>query len=197
MVDEFLTLAYFREKELPVVLFRLFNTVGPRQTGRYGMVIPRFVQQAIRGEPLTVYGDGEQSRCFLHVSDAVRAILALADCPDALGQVFNVGSTEEITIRDLAWRVLHTVDEVREQRTGTPPIPPSNKHVRLVPYEEAYTTGFEDMRQRMPDISKMQQYTGWEPQHNLTQILRDVVGSFLDEALSAAPLPNDTLRTIS
>jgi UDP-glucose 4-epimerase len=170
MVDEFLALAYAREQALPVVLFRLFNTVGPRQTGRYGMVIPRFVQQALQGEPLTVYGDGQQSRCFLHVSDAVRAILALEACPEAVGNVFNIGSTENMTIYDLAQHVLAAVDATRGA-----PATGNDARILLVPYEEAYTAGFEDMRQRVPNIDKIRQYTGWEPHLTLEHILRDVI----------------------
>jgi UDP-glucose 4-epimerase len=172
MVDEFLALAYAREQALPVVLFRLFNTVGPRQTGRYGMVIPRFVQQALQGEPLTVYGDGQQSRCFLHVSDAVRAILALEACPEAVGQVFNIGSTENMTIYGLAQHVLAAVDATRGA-----PAAGSDARILLVPYEEAYTAGFEDMRERVPNISKIQQYTGWAPSLTLEHILRDVIAT--------------------
>jgi len=165
MVDEFLALAYYREKGLPVVVFRLFNTVGPRQTGQYGMVIPRFVQQAIKSEPLRVYGNGEQSRCFLHVHDAVEAILALADCSQAVGQVFNIGSTEEITIMELARRILRRAEGSQGALKG--------KIVR-VPYEEAYAEGFEDMRKRVPDISKIRAYTGWTPKHNLEETLIEI-----------------------
>jgi len=165
MVDEFLALAYHREKGLPVVVFRLFNTVGPRQTGQYGMVIPRFVQQALKSEPLRVYGNGRQTRCFLHVHDAVEAILALADCSQAVGQVFNIGSTEEITIMELAHRILGRA----EKRQGAP----EGKIVR-VPYEEAYAVGFEDMRKRVPDISKIKEFTGWTPKHNLEETLIDI-----------------------
>jgi UDP-glucose 4-epimerase len=170
MVDEFLALAYFREKDLPVVIFRLFNTVGPRQTGRYGMVIPRFVNQALRGEPLTVYGDGQQSRCFLHVHDAVEAILALADTPRAVGEVFNIGSTEEVTILDLAHRVLETVARLGYQPENRP-----HKPVKLIPYEEAYTEGFEDMQRRVPDIKRLQAVGGWSARYTLDEILADVI----------------------
>jgi UDP-glucose 4-epimerase len=165
MVDEFLALAYHREKGLPVVVFRLFNTVGPRQTGQYGMVIPRFVKQALNGEPLRVYGTGRQSRCFLHVHDAVEAILALAECSPAVGQVFNIGSTEEIAIMELARRILGRA----EKQYGIP----AGKIVR-VPYEEAYAIGFEDMRKRVPDISKIKEYTGWAPKHTLEETLVDI-----------------------
>jgi UDP-glucose 4-epimerase len=164
MVDEFLGLAYYRQKGLPVIICRLFNTVGPRQTGRYGMVVPRFVRQALGREPLTVYGDGKQSRCFVHVRDAVEALISLIDCPEALGEVFNIGSTEEVTISDLAHRVLQAVDS-------------GDARIVFVPYEEAYATGFEDMYRRVPDISKIGRYTGWKPTHSLTEIVRDVVSS--------------------
>jgi len=166
-VDEFLALAYHRQMELPVVVFRLFNTVGPRQTGRYGMVVPRFVRQALAGEPLTVYGDGTQTRCFLHVADAVRAIVALAESPDAVGQVFNVGSTEEISILELARRVLALAGETAA-RDG---------HIRFVPYDEAYGggAGFEDMRRRVPDTSKIRRLTGWARQTSLDETLASVI----------------------
>jgi UDP-glucose 4-epimerase len=161
MVDEFLGLAYQQEKHLPVVVFRLFNTVGPRQTGQYGMVIPRFVQQALNGEPLRVFGDGQQSRCFLHVTDAVRAIIALGERPEAVGGVFNIGSTEEISIEHLAQRVI----ALTEAHTA----------LEHIPYEEAYAVGFEDMRQRVPDLAKIQALTGWQPEHSLEEILQDVI----------------------
>jgi UDP-glucose 4-epimerase len=169
MVDEFLGLAYQQEKGLPVVVFRLFNTVGPRQTGRYGMVIPRFVEQALQGQPLTVYGDGRQSRCFLHVHDAVQAILALADTPQAVGQVFNIGSTEETRILDLARRVLEVVDRNGQGSAE------AGERLQLIPYEEAYAEGFEDMERRVPDISRIHGLTGWQPTRSLDGILEDVV----------------------
>lgn len=176
MLDEFLALAYHREQHLPVVLFRLFNTVGPRQRGRYGMVIPRFVRQALRGEPLTVFDDGQQSRCFLHVGDAVRAIVALAQSEPAIGQVFNVGSQEEVTILDLAQRVLAKVDTYHAARLPAAPSPLAEPRIQFVPYAEAYQTpDFEDMRQRMPDLSKIYQYVGWQPHCTLDTILDDVV----------------------
>jgi UDP-glucose 4-epimerase len=167
MVDEFLALAYFREKGLPVVIFRLFNTVGPRQTGQYGMVIPRFVQQAIRGEAITVYGDGLQSRCFLHVGDAVEAIMALAECPEAVGQVLNVGATDEVSIEELAEKVRWLSMQKRKNQSAG--------DIIHVPYEKAYAIGFEDMYRRVPDISKIKKYTGWEPKRYLDQILQEVV----------------------
>ncbi len=150
MLDEFLALAYWREQNLPTVIFRLFNTVGPRQTGRYGMVVPRFVGQALRGEPLTVYGDGTQSRAFCDVADVVRAIIGLAEHPNAVGQVFNIGNTREITIRDLAALVKRVLD--------------SPSDIVFIPYEEAYGPGFEDMKRRVPDISKIRALLGWEPE---------------------------------
>lgn len=171
MVDEFLGLAYHREKGLPVVVFRLFNTVGPRQTGQYGMVVPRFVQQALRGEPLSVYGDGQQARCFMHVRDAVRALIALAGCPQAAGQVFNIGTTEETTILGLAQRVLQLVSERQGQ-------PPDTTRITYIPYSEAYASGFEDMRRRVPSIEKIGAFVGWQPRLSLDEILRDVIDEF-------------------
>jgi UDP-glucose 4-epimerase len=160
MVDEFLGLAYFRQYGLPVVVLRLFNTVGPRQTGRYGMVIPRLVRQALLGQPLTVFGDGAQQRCFCDVHDAVKAIEDLANHPDAGGQVFNVGGTEEISIKDLADRVLK--------------ITASNSPITFVPYAEAYAPGFEDMQRRVPDISRIGSLTGWKPTIGLDETLATV-----------------------
>ncbi len=191
MVDEFLGLAYYRQKGLPVTIFRLFNTVGPRQTGYYGMVVPRLVQQALRGEALTVYGDGQQSRCFLHVYDAVKAIIGLVDCPQAVGQVFNVGSTEEVTILELATRVLDAVDAsnsdiVRALQVNGNGHAPSNDRIVFVPYAQAYAPGFEDMRRRVPEISKVYEYIGWQPQHTLQDILRDVIVSFENKEIAAA-----------
>jgi UDP-glucose 4-epimerase len=157
MVDEFLGLAYHQEYGLPVVLFRLFNTVGPRQTGRYGMVIPRFFGQALRGEPITVYGDGTQSRCFCDVSDSVRAIIGLAQHPEAPGRLYNIGGTEEIRIRDLA----ELVKVVAE----------SSSEIVYIPYAEAYARGFEDMLRRVPDTSRIEALLDWHPQIPLDQIL--------------------------
>lgn len=171
MVDEFLGLAYYSEYGLPVVVFRLFNTVGPRQVGRYGMVIPRFVRQALQGETLTVYGDGQQSRCFMHVHDAVRAIIGLAGHPDAVGKVFNVGNHEEITILDLARRVLAAV-----HRTHDLPAP-DDPRIQRIPYEQAYAAGFDDMRRRVPDVSRIHALLGWQPQHTLDDILQDVIAT--------------------
>ena len=163
LLDEFLALAYYREKQLPVTVVRLFNTVGQRQTGRYGMVVPRFVQAAVRGAPLTIYGDGQQSRCFCHVSDAVRALVELPRHPAAVGQVFNIGSTEEVTIRSLAQRV--------RALSG------NRSELRYVPYDEAYAKGFEDMRRRVPSLAKIRKLIGWQPTKDLEEILRLVIAA--------------------
>ncbi len=174
MVDEFLALAYYRERDLPVIVARLFNTVGPRQTGRYGMVIPRFLTQALRGQPITVYGDGAQSRCFCDVSDVVLALMGLALHPDAVGRVYNVGSTEEVTILELAHRV-KTVT-----RSASP--------IQLIPYDQAYAPGFEDMRRRVPETTRVRNLLGWEPRVPLDEILARVA-SFMasyDSPRSAA-----------
>jgi UDP-glucose 4-epimerase len=160
-LDEYLALAYWKERRLPVVIGRLFNTVGPRQTSRYGMVIPTLVRQAIAGQPITVYGDGTQRRCFCHVKDVVSALADLMHRDDAYGEVFNVGSTEEISIVDLAHRV--------REAAG------SDSEIVFVPYDEAYEEGFEDMRRRLPDIGKLQRLLGWQPTRGLSQILADVV----------------------
>jgi UDP-glucose 4-epimerase len=160
-MDEFLALAYGKRDALPVVIARLFNTVGPRQAGCYGMVVPRLVRQALAGEPLTVYGDGRQSRCFCHVADVVRALVGLGCEPRAVGEVFNVGSTEEVTIRALAERVVALAG--------------SRSEIVLVPYAEAYEAGFEDMRRRVPAIDKIAARLGWLPQATLDDILRDVI----------------------
>lgn len=160
-VDEILAYAYHRERGLPTVVVRFFNTVGPRQSPAYGMVLPRLVRQALKGEDLTVYGDGTQTRCFCHVSDVVDAVVRLLDEPAAEGDVFNVGSTEEISIKDLAGRVIDI--------TGSP------SGIRLVPYEEAYEEGFEDMKRRVPDIGKIRRLVGWEPRRNLDEIIKSIV----------------------
>ena len=160
-LDEWLALAYLREKKVPVVVARFFNTVGPRQTGRYGMVLPNFVSQALAGEPITVFGTGTQSRCFGHVFDAVEAILRLIAAPAAVGQVVNVGNDEEVTILQLAERV--------REATG------SNSEIRLVPYTEAYPEGFEDMHRRVPDVRKLERMIGFRPRTPLAQIITAVV----------------------
>ena len=161
MVDEFMGLAYHHQYGLPVVILRLFNTIGPRQTGRYGMVVPRFVRRALMGEPLEVYGDGSQSRCFTDVADVVGAIAGLAEHPEALGQVINIGATEEITIQALAERIL--------QLSG------SRSAIQHVPYDEAYAPGFEDMARRVPNIEKIQSLLGYNPKYSLDQTLQRVI----------------------
>jgi len=160
MVDEFLGLAYYHKYGLPVIIARLFNTVGPRQTGRYGMVIPRFVSEALNDDPIVVYGDGTQSRCFCDVEDTIRALVALLEHPDAVGKVFNIGSIEEISILDLAKRVKN--------------ITQSHSPIEFLSYDEAYAPGFEDMKRRVPDINRIQSLVGWRPNHTLDDILRRV-----------------------
>ena len=159
-IDEFLALAYWKERHLPVIIVRLFNTVGPRQTGRYGMVIPSLVRQALTGEPMTVFGDGEQLRAFTHVADVVGALIALAQHPDAIGQVINIGNTEEVSIRLLAERV--------RALSG------SKSPIKLVPYDEAYESGFEDMPRRLPDLRKISALIGYKPRYTLDDILVEV-----------------------
>lgn len=170
-IDEFLGLAYFRQFGLPVIVMRFFNTVGPRQTGRYGMVVPRFVRQALRNQPLQVYGDGRQSRCFADVADVVRAVIGLAEHPAAVGQVFNVGSTEEVTIQQLAEKVIAL--------TG------SQSPIERIPYEQAYAPGFEDMRRRVPSLEKINRLIGYTPQYTLEDTLRRVI-AYERERLSAS-----------
>jgi len=165
-IDEFLALAYWRERKLPTVIVRLFNTVGPRQTGQYGMVVPTFVKQALTGRPITIHGEGNQSRCFAHVGDVVRAIVALMDHPAAVGEVFNIGSDEEVTIRGLAERV--------KELTG------SQSEIITIPYELAYGEGFEDMPRRVPDIAKAGRLIGYRPSRSLDQILESVIAFFRD-----------------
>jgi len=160
-IDEFLALAYWKEKRLPVVVVRLFNTVGPRQTGQYGMVLPTFVRQALAEQPITVFGDGTQSRSFTYVADVVDALIKLADEPRAVGEVFNIGNTEEVSIQALAERV----------RTLTG----SRSPIELIPYDEAYEAGFEDMPRRVPDISKIGALIGYRPRLGLDEIIRTVI----------------------
>jgi len=160
-LDEWLALAYLREKGVPVTILRFFNVVGPRQTGRYGMVLPNFARQALLGEPITVYGSGDQSRCFGHVRDAIEATIRLASCPEAVGQVVNVGSAEEVTIRQLAERV--------RAQAG------SSSEIRTIPYAEAYAEGFEDMLRRVPDVAKLERLTGFRPRTPLDQTIADVL----------------------
>ncbi len=160
-IDEFLAMAYWRERSLPTIVVRLFNTVGPRQTGCYGMVVPRLVSQALKGEPLTVYGTGRQTRCFCHVADVVRALFTLMSDESAYGNVFNVGATTEVSIIDLAQRII--------ELTG------SDSDISLIPYDEAYGEGFEDMYRRVPDIAKLQAIIGWNPTRSVEDVVRDVV----------------------
>ncbi|CAB5043221.1 MAG: NAD-dependent epimerase/dehydratase family protein [Actinobacteria bacterium] len=159
-IEEILAYSYWREKGLPAVIVRLFNTVGPRQVGHYGMVIPRFVEQALRGLPITVYGDGSQRRCFCHVADSVEALLGLAGSTEAEGRVFNVGAQREITIADLARTIC--------ERTG------SASELIFIPYDEAYEHGFEDMERRVPDTARVNGLLGWKPERSLEQIIDDV-----------------------
>jgi UDP-glucose 4-epimerase len=163
-LDEFLALAYWKEKRLPVVIGRLFNTVGPRQTGRYGMVLPTFVSQALEGEPLTVYGDGQQSRCFGYVGDVVEAIIRLVQSEAAVGEVVNIGNDDEITIRDLALLV--------KARTG------SSSELQFIPYDQAYEVGFEDMTRRVPCVDKLVRITDFRPSTPLTTIIDKVIAYF-------------------
>ncbi len=161
MLDEFLAIAHWKERRLPTVIGRLFNTVGPRQTGRYGMVIPNFVAQALAGRPITVFGDGTQQRCFCHVSDVVRALADLMERDDVYGEVFNVGSQNEVRIMELA-------EKVKEAAA-------SSSEIKLVPYDEAYEEGFEDMQRRIPDTTRIKDRIGWEPTKSLEEILDDVI----------------------
>jgi Nucleoside-diphosphate-sugar epimerases len=160
-IDEFLALAYLHEKKLPVVIARLFNTVGPRQTGQYGMVVPRFVQQALLNHPITVYGDGKQSRCFGYVGDIVEAIVKLMDNDKCIGQIYNIGTNEEITIYNLAKKVKELTN--------------SESKIKLIPYEEAYEEGFEDMKRRIPDLSKAGRDIDYKPKVSLTRILQEII----------------------
>jgi nucleoside-diphosphate-sugar epimerase len=160
-LDEWLGLAYARERKIPVIVARFFNTVGPRQTGRYGMVLPNFAAQAVRGEPITVFGDGTQSRCFGHVKDSVEAVMRLLDYRDAPGQVFNVGTDREVTIGDLAEMVRKTAN--------------SDSEIVHISYEDTYAEGFEDMQRRVPDVTKLKEATGFAPNTTLEAIVQDVV----------------------
>lgn len=163
-IDEFLGLAYHHEKKLPIIIVRLFNTIGPRQTGRYGMVVPTFVQQALLGHPITVFGDGEQTRCFANVKDVVWAMAELSQKPEAEGQVFNVGTDELISINDLASKTRELCN--------------SKSEIQHIPYDEAYESGFEDMGRRMPDISKLKKAIGFKPKYNLDQTINEIIEFF-------------------
>jgi nucleoside-diphosphate-sugar epimerase len=175
-LDEFLALSYWKEKKLPVIVVRLFNTVGPRQTGRYGMVLPNFVKAALDNDPVSVYGDGKQSRCFCDVRDTVEALVRLIDSPQAVGEVVNVGNTEEISIEGLARLV--------KQRTG------SSSAIEFVPYDKAYEPGFEDMMRRVPSVEKLQAITGFRPQIPLTEIIDRVAAYFQQRTTAAAMAPS-------
>jgi len=174
-IDEFLGLAYYHQFGLPVVVVRFFNTVGPRQTGRYGMVLPRFVRQALLGDPITIYGDGAQSRCFADVADIIDATVRLSEDSRAVGQVFNIGSTEEVTICELAERVIAA--------TG------SQSKIVYVPYEEAYAPGFEDMRRRVPDLDKIYHLIGYKPRYTLDETLQRVIVYERDQILKQSKEP--------
>ena len=165
-IDEFLAIAYWKEKKVPTVIVRLFNTVGPRQTGRYGMVIPNLVTQALTGEPMTIFGDGQQSRCFTHVSDSVGAIIKIAEHRNANGEVYNIGSQEEITILELAQRIKRLTE--------------SDSPIVFIPYEQAYEEGFEDMRRRVPDLTKVNRLIGYRPSVGLDEILQSVIDDIRD-----------------
>jgi UDP-glucose 4-epimerase len=167
IIDEFVAIAYFREKGFPAVIVRLFNTIGPRQTGQYGMVVPRFVLQALLGEPITVYGDGTQRRSFTWVGDVVNAMMALIEHPGAYGEVFNIGHTKEVRICELAALV--------KEMTG------SRSEIRFVPYEQAYEAGFEDMPRRLPDISKIQRLIGYRPTLDLPEMLERIIADYRQE----------------
>jgi UDP-glucose 4-epimerase len=172
LMDEFLALAYAKERSLPVVIVRLFNTVGPRQTGRYGMVLPRFIAAARASQPLRVYGDGQQTRCFCYVSDVVEALVRLQNCPAARGEVFNVGSTEEISIRELAELVIHALG--------------SQSSIELVPYTKAYAPGFDDMRRRKPIVDKLVKVAGFRPGMSLKEIVQRTAAASETEPKAAA-----------
>lgn len=187
LIDEFLAIAYWKEKRVPTVVARMFNVVGPRQTGRYGMVVPSLIKQALAGDNLTVYGDGSQTRCFTHVADATQALIGLAEHPEANGSVYNIGSTDEISVLELAQRIKRLTR--------------SNSQIVFIPYSQAYEEGFEDMMRRVPDLSKINQLIGYTPTMCLDEILADIIrhhqgeprvahtnghGKFVETALSAA-----------
>ncbi len=161
MLDEFLGLAHWYETRLPVTIVRLFNTVGPRQIGQYGMVLPRFVQKALKGDPLTVYGDGKQARCFCHVSDAVTALIKLSQCKDGYGKVINVGSEEERSILELAQKVIAMTD--------------SQSEIEFLSYEKAYTQGFDDMQRRVPDLARIKELVGYRPDYDLSGVIQSTI----------------------
>jgi len=173
-LDEFLALAYYKEKKLPVVIGRFFNTIGPRQIGRYGMVVPNFVRQALDGNPITVFGTGKQSRCFCYVGDVVQALLKLIDTPAAVGQVFNIGSSEEISIEDLA-------EMIRRQLK-------SSSEIKYVPYDQAYEEGFEDMLRRVPSTQKIQKHIAWRASTPLDITIDMIARYFVEKREDLVPL---------
>jgi UDP-glucose 4-epimerase len=173
-VDEILAYAYHKERGLPTIVVRLFNTVGPRQSPAYGMVIPRLVRRALANEPITVYGDGTQTRCFCHVRDVVGALVGLLDSPDAIGEVFNVGSQQEISILELAQRIVSRTESTSE--------------VALIPYDEAYESGFEDMMRRVPDTGRINALTGWKASHSLDEILDEMIAEARNAPVTAPVL---------
>lgn len=178
-IDEFLAIAYWKEKRVPTVIARLFNTVGPRQTGRYGMVIPNFVQQALTGQDITIYGDGTQTRCFTHVSDVIEALIAIAEHPQAVGEVYNIGSDHEISMLELAERIKGLTE--------------SASNIVYVPYDQAYEAGFEDMMRRVPDISKIRQLIGYEPKVDLDGLLTSIIEFHRVKMLGELGIPASSL----
>jgi UDP-glucose 4-epimerase len=176
-IDEFLALAYWREKKLPTIVVRFFNTVGPRQTGQYGMVVKNFIRQALAGQPITVFGDGTQSRCFGWVGDVVKAVVTLSEHPEAVGKVFNIGGDEETTIMGLAERVIKLTH--------------SRSTIKMIPYDQAYEAGFEDMYRRIPDLRRIGQLIGYKQTKTLDQILEAIIHSQLEkQPVSASSLPS-------
>jgi UDP-glucose 4-epimerase len=178
-IDEFLAIAYWKEKRVPTVIVRLFNTVGPRQTGRYGMVIPNFVQQALTGQDITVYGDGTQTRCFTHVSDVIEALIAVAEHPQAVGEVYNIGSDHEISMLELAERIKSLTE--------------SASNIVFVPYDEAYEEGFEDMMRRVPDISKIRALIGYKPKVDLDGMLANIIEYHREKMVGELGIPASSL----
>src|SRR5499433_1471021 len=178
-IDEFLAIAYWKEKRVPTVIARLFNTVGPRQTGRYGMVIPNFVQQALTGQDIIVYGDGTQTRCFTHVSDVIEALIAIAEHPQAVGEVYNIGSDHEISMLELAERI--------KGLTG------SASNIVYVPYDQAYEAGFEDMMRRVPDVTKIRQLIGYKPKVDLDGLLTSIIDFHRVKMLGELGIPASSL----
>lgn len=178
-IDEFLAIAYWKEKRVPTVIVRLFNTVGPRQTGRYGMVIPNFVQQALTGQDITVYGDGTQTRCFTHVSDVVQALIAVAEHPRAVGEVYNIGSDHEISMLELAQRIKSLTE--------------SASNIVFVPYDEAYEAGFEDMMRRVPDIAKVRALIGYNPTVDLDAMLSSIIDYHRVKMMGELGIPASSL----